>query len=152
MMKLGLGETCWLAQVTQWADGRASVWTQLFFKGMHVFPRVPLVNRFISLVIKKKIHSWKSPQCQALCLVPVKQRLIKCGIIPTYRQIRYAGSGQMFIAQQWALGQRHMMSSGTLEHLPRMVDAKESILVGDAGAVVLPCTAAIEKKWVFGFF
>lgn len=45
-----------------------------------------------------------------------------------------------------------MMNSGIyLEHLPRMVDVKESILVGDAGAVVLPCTAAIEKKWVFFF-
>lgn len=151
MIKLGFGETCWLVQVPQWAEGRASVWTQLFFKGMHVFLHVPLVNQFISLVIKKKIHSWKAPQCQALCLVPVKQRLIKYGIIPNYCQIRYARSGQMFIAQQWVLEQRYMMSSGTLEHLPRMVDAKESILVGDAGAVVLLCAVAIEKKWAFSF-
>lgn len=43
------------------------------------------------------------------------------------------------------------MSSGTLEHLPRMVDAKESILVGDAIAVVLLCPVAIEKKWTFFF-
>lgn len=35
------------------------------------------------------------------------------------------------------------------EHLPRMVDVKESILVSDAGAVVLLC--AHEKKWACFF-
>lgn len=58
-----------------------------------------LVNLFISLVIKKKIILQILPLCQALCLVPVKQRLIKYEIMPNYSQIRDARSSQMIMAK-----------------------------------------------------